>query len=110
MRWGRRDAYVDIAAEKIFTAEKEGRKIAVEVKSFVGQSEMSELEKAVGQFVLYRFALKKKEPDRELFLAIAKDIYNDLFVNPDGLAFIEINRLKMVVFDKDKEEILQWIN
>lgn len=110
LRWGRRDAYVDIAAEKIFTAEKEGRKIAVEVKSFIGQSEMSELEKAVGQFVLYRFALKKKEPDRELFLAIAKDIYNDLFVNPDGLAFVEVNELKIVVFDKDKEEVLQWIN
>ncbi len=71
---------------------------------------MSELEKAVGQFVLYRFALTKKEPDRELFLAIAKDIYNDLFVNPDGLAFVEINRLKMVVFDKNKEEVLQWIS
>ena len=76
----------------------------------IGQSDMSELEKAVGQFVLYHFALKKKEPDRELFLAIAKDIYNDLFVNPDGLAFIEINRLKMLVFDKDKEEVLQWIS
>ena len=71
---------------------------------------MSELEKAVGQFILYRFALNKKEPDRELFLAIAKDVYNDLFVNPDGLAFAEINQLKMVIFDKDKEEILQWIN
>lgn len=59
LRWGRRNAYVDIAAKKVFTAEKEGRKIAVEVKSFVGQSEMSELEKAVGQFVLYRFALNK---------------------------------------------------
>ncbi len=29
LRWGRRDAYVDIAAEKVFTAAKEGRKIAV---------------------------------------------------------------------------------
>ncbi|CAN5784388.1 hypothetical protein BH20ACI4_BH20ACI4_24830 [soil metagenome] len=37
--WGGRDTFVDIAAEKIFIAEKEGRKIAVEVKSFIGKSE-----------------------------------------------------------------------
>ena len=55
--WGGTDAYVDIAAEKIFVAEKEGRKIAVEVKSFIGKSNLTELEKAVGQFVIYR--LKK---------------------------------------------------
>jgi len=46
--WGGRDTFVDIAAEKIFIAEKEGRKIAVEVKSFIGKSDISELEKAVG--------------------------------------------------------------
>lgn len=43
LRWGRKYTYVDIAAEKLFIAEKEGRKIAVEVKSFVGQSDIVEL-------------------------------------------------------------------
>lgn len=88
-RWGRKYTYVDIAAEKIFVAEKEGRKIAVEVKSFVGKSDIVELEKALGQFRLYRFALRKKEIERELFLAIPKEVYNELFVNPDGLELIE---------------------
>jgi len=46
--WGGTETYIDIAAEKVFIAEKEGRKIAVEVKSFVGKSNLSELEKAVG--------------------------------------------------------------
>jgi Holliday junction resolvase-like predicted endonuclease len=50
--WGGRDTFVDIAAEKIFIAEKEGRKIAVEVKSFVGKSDIAEFEKAVGQFIV----------------------------------------------------------
>ena len=35
-----------IIADKIFTAETEGRKIAVEVKSFIGKSNLRELEKA----------------------------------------------------------------
>ena len=33
---------------------------------------------------LYRLALRKKEEDRELFLAIPQEVYNELFVNPDG--------------------------
>ena len=45
LRWGRRDAYVDIAAEKVFTAEKEGRKIAVEVKSFGSEPKVMLFEK-----------------------------------------------------------------
>lgn len=110
LRWGVKFTYVDIAAEKLFIAEKEGRKIAVEVKSFVGQSDMTELEKALGQFRLYRLALRKKEPNRELFLAIPKEVYNELFVNPDGLELIESESLKLTVFDKDKEEIVRWIS
>ncbi len=41
---GERKLYVDIGAEKLLTADKQGRLIAVEVKSFVGKSIMSELE------------------------------------------------------------------
>jgi hypothetical protein len=58
--WGGTETYVDIAAEKVFIAEKEGRKIAVEVKSFVGKSNLCELEKAVGQFIIYRLTDEKR--------------------------------------------------
>ena len=110
LRWGRKFTYVDIAAEKLFIAEREGRQIAVEVKSFIGKSDITELEKALGQFWLYRLALRKKEPNRELFLAIPKEVYNELFVNPDGLELIESESLKIIVFDKDEEEIVRWVN
>ena len=110
LRWGRKYTYVDIAAEKLFIAEKEGRKIAVEVKSFVGRSDMVELEKALGQFRLYRLALRKKEEDRELFLAIPKEVYNELFFNPDGFELIESENLRLIVFDIEKEAVVQWIN
>lgn len=58
--WGGTRAIIDIIADKVFVAEKEGRKIAVEVKSFVGKSNLSELEKAVGQFIIYRFAMRRE--------------------------------------------------
>jgi Holliday junction resolvase-like predicted endonuclease len=110
LRWGRKYTCVDIAAEKLFSAEKEGRKIAVEVKSFVGKSDMVELEKALGQFRLYRLALRKKEQDRELFLAIPKEVYNELFLSPDGFELIESEDLRLITFDIEKEAVVQWIN
>jgi hypothetical protein len=58
LAYGDRDLYVDLAAEEAaLAAEKSGRKIAVEIKSFVGPSPMRELELALGQFVLYRSVL-----------------------------------------------------
>ena len=53
--WGKRDMYVDLGAKKLLGAQKGERLIAVEIKSFAGASEMADLEKAVGQFSVYRF-------------------------------------------------------
>ena len=55
--WVGRDLFVGFGAEKVLAAEKKGRKIAVEVKSFVGLSEIEDLKNALGQYVLYRNAL-----------------------------------------------------
>lgn len=35
LKWGIKDMYVDLGAERILSAEKAGQKIAVEVKNFV---------------------------------------------------------------------------
>jgi hypothetical protein len=50
--WGERDFYVDLGAERIVAAEKAGKRIAVEVKSFLGTSPVHDLELALGQFLL----------------------------------------------------------
>ena len=47
-RFGGVEVYIDLAAEKLFLAEKEGEKIAVEVKSFLGTSAISDFHKALG--------------------------------------------------------------
>jgi len=51
------DMYIDLGAEKILAAEREGEKIAVEVKSFFKTSAISEFHTALGQFINYRLAL-----------------------------------------------------
>src|SRR5258708_2503832 len=67
---GRRKAFIDLGAEMPLAAEKDGRKIAVEVKSFLGPSELDDLENALGQYGVYRAILKLREPDRILYLAV----------------------------------------
>ena len=44
--WGKKDMYVDLGAERVLAAENQGRRIAVEVKSFLGVSKMTLLKKS----------------------------------------------------------------
>jgi hypothetical protein len=47
LKWGARDLYIDLGAQKLIAAEKSGEKIAVEVKSFIGASPVADLENAL---------------------------------------------------------------
>jgi hypothetical protein len=106
--WGERDFYVDLEAERVVAAEKAGKQIAVEVKSFLGASQMHDLEFALGQFLLYRSILEEQEPDRVLFLAIP-DEPADILDEPIGQLLIAKHLIRAVVFDPQTEEILRWV-
>ena len=109
IQWGTRDMYIDLGAEQLMAAERGGRRIAVEVKSFVGSSEIHDLKLALGQYVLYRNVLSEIESDRELYLAIRKPVFRELFEEPIGQLLIENERLKLIVFDSVTEAIVKWI-
>ncbi|MEI6408561.1 MAG: element excision factor XisH family protein, partial [Bacteroidota bacterium] len=80
IRLGKRKGFVDLGAERIILgAEKGNLKIAVEIKSFLGISEVDQFEDALGQFLLYRPALQKNDPERVLWLALPSDFYSNLF-------------------------------
>ena len=53
---GKREVFVDLAAEKPLTAERQGEKIAVEVKSFISPSPVKDLQNAIGQYIALREA------------------------------------------------------
>lgn len=63
LKWGLKDMYVDLGAQELVAAEKSGQKIGVEIKSFTGQSEMSDLEQAIGQYIIYEDVLEQIEPE-----------------------------------------------
>lgn len=52
LKWRDKKMYIDLGAERLLAAEKGKHKIAVEVKSFVGASELEDLYNAVGQFIV----------------------------------------------------------
>jgi hypothetical protein len=99
----------DLGAEKLFTAEKEGRKIAVEIKDFDASSVISELEKTMGQLQLYQWALEEKEADRQLFLAISQAVYIKHFQKPIFQIAIQRNKINLLIYIPDQEVIIQWI-
>ncbi len=108
--WGSAPVYVDLGAEKIIAAEKGQRKIAVEVKSFLRSSRTEDLEDAMGQIVLYRYLLRRSHAERELFLAIRKDVYESFISLPHVAAFLQAEQVNLLVFDPQTEEVVQWIN
>jgi len=102
------DFYIDLTAEKMLVAEKTGKKIAVEVKSFLGASDVTEFHSALGQCLNYRSALRLTEPDRTLYLAIPEDVYNEFFIRRFIQRVIVEHQLKLLIFNPTQEEIVQW--
>lgn len=109
LKWGVKDMYVDLGAERLLAAEKAEQQIAVEIKSFVGSSEMDDLEKAIGQYVVYRSVMTRTEPDRTLYLAIHEEVFLDIFEEPLGQLLLEDHHVRLIVFDLQAEVILKWI-
>lgn len=101
---------VDLGAEKLIAAVKGTQKIAVEVKSFVGASNITEFHTALGQFLNYRIALEGKEPDRILYLAVPSDTFKEFFILPFIQTVIQRHQLRLVVYRPELEVIVTWIS
>ncbi len=104
------DFFIDLGAETLIGAYREGRTIAAEIKSFAGASSLSEFHFAVGQFVNYRLVLSQVEPDRMLYLAVSDYVFANLFSTEFGVLAINAHQLKLIVFDEVLEVVTQWID
>lgn len=76
---GKKRLSVDLGAERLLSAEKGIQKIVIEVKSFVGQSDVKDLEQALGQYILYRQILNEMGIKRSLYLAVSRPTFNSVF-------------------------------
>jgi hypothetical protein len=109
LRVGRRSVFVDLTAQRI-NEDAHEQIIILEVKSFEDQSPVHSLEVAVGQYVIYRALFKEQAVDHPLYLAVPSTAFNGILSESIGLIVRKQLGLKLLVFDIDREEIVEWIH
>jgi len=86
---------IDLAAENAIAAERNTDKIAVEIKSFIADSDISEFHTALGQYLNYCQALEEQEADRIVYLAVPSETYQIVeFPNCPPITLIGISEIK----------------
>jgi hypothetical protein len=110
VQFGTTTVFIDLGAEKLIAAEKAGRRIAVEIKSFLNPSIVTDFHLAVGQVLNYQVALDEQDPQRILYLAVPLDVYSIFFVQPIIKTIIARYQLRLVIYEAEREEIVQWID
>lgn len=99
---------IDLGAERLIAAQRNNAQIAVEIKSFLAPSLTSEFHNALGQFLNYRVALKLKEPNRVLFLAVPAKVYRNFFSGELAQLSVAEYNVKLLIFDPEQEVIVKW--
>jgi len=101
--------YIDVGAEKLLIgAESGNRTIAVEVKNFVGQSDMNEFQKSLGQYLLYVISLEESDPERIVYLAFPEAFERVLEDNRLFRTALQLHQVKSVIFNVASQTIVRW--
>ncbi|NEO81145.1 XisH family protein [Moorena sp. SIO4G3] len=101
---------IDLAADKIIAAQKAERKIAVEIKSFLNTSAITDFHAALGQFLNYRLALQMSESDRILYLGVPVDTFESFFQEKLPQEAVKVYQVKLLIYNPVEEVIMEWKN
>ena len=103
---------IDLGAEITVAAERQEQgqivQIVVEIKSFIGPSFMRDFHVAVGQYTNYRIFMGVSEPQRQLYLAVTKTVFDKKFKTPGVQLVLKTTGIKVITFDEIKETIESW--
>lgn len=109
LRIGKKRLFADLGAERLISAERGTEKIAVEIKSFLSPSDVYDLEQMLGQYVLYRRLIARREPERILYVAVTQATYEEVFQTELGEVLMVDEKVYLFVFDEKRKEIIQWL-
>ena len=102
--------YADLLAEKPLLAEQQGRRIVVEIKSFINPSPINDFQSALGQYLLYREFLELSNKDYDIYLAVRSAVFNNFFQRKGIQAIMQRHQVNAIVFNVNPEEIVSWIS
>jgi hypothetical protein len=108
LEYGDEDMYVDLGAERLLAAQRGTEKIAVEIKSFQGKSTLNDLHNALGQYQVYFAVLEQIEPERKLYVALSKSVYEELLEMDTFELVIARFQVALLVVRIEEEEIETW--
>lgn len=104
-----RNLEADLGAEKFFSAKKGTERIVIEIKTFSGASILNQFHGALGQYLVYRSALKEANINRELYLAISINTYDEIEEIRFLKKLIDQFDLKLIIVDLVDRTLLRWI-
>lgn len=104
------ELYADLGAERLIAAEKGTEKIAIEIKSFISESPVSDFHKALGQYESYKLSLSEIDPNRQVWLAIPHEAWKNFFQRPFIQKAISHYGISLVIFDLVNIQLEKWIN
>jgi hypothetical protein len=110
IRYEDAELYADLAAEHPIAAYRQGQKIVVEIKSFIGRSPMYDFHNALGQYIVYRNLIQLTEPEYTLYLAIDEAVYQEFFQRRSIQAILQANQILLIVVNTTIKEIRAWIS
>ena len=107
---GKISVQIDLGLENLIGAEKGTTKIAVEIKSFINVSQITDFYAALGQYLCYKVALAEKHPDRILYLAVPDPVYNFFFTEDLIQKVLQAYPVKLLIYNLSNQEIQSWID
>lgn len=105
---GGNNFFIDLGSEKIVGIKKEGRQIAVEIKSFDENNPMYDFYEILGQFLIYNIALSEQFLHWELFIAMSKTGYYKLKEAPIFNKAMQQFNMQFIIIDKVSKTIIEW--
>jgi hypothetical protein len=104
------DLFVDIGAERLIGAERDGERIAVEIKSFLKPSPVQDLKESVGQYILYSDIMAESPANigRTLYLAVREETYRVVFGKEQTQRLLRNRNIRLIVFDPEEEVLIEW--
>jgi hypothetical protein len=106
---GLRRLFVDLSADRMaIGAERAGERIAVEVQSFLSKSDVDDLYRAVGQYVVYKLLLDREPLGRVLYLGVTTEVDAGILAEPLGRLVLTELGIRLMVFDPDERRVIRW--
>ena len=101
--------FIDLSAEPIMTFQRADKKIAIEIKSFEIQSQITSFYEALGKYLTYRKALSMNKMDFDLYLAVPKRAFETIFQKPLVEELVKEHKMNILVYSAKNQVITSWI-